>query len=489
MDAQLTLKARPTVIGSASDFTYKWAVNIGLTQIDATRLALAVDELVADIVQFAYPHDEEGTFDILFRHDMSRVEVTLFETGEPFDPDRHPYDRDRAMITGNFEGAGLELVRHLVDDFIFLNKGKGGKEFRLSKEIVSEHIVDILPESELRRNEPATLQGGYVLSPLKLEDAEDIAKLIYRNYGYSYPKEELYHPKKIELAMVRKEKFGVMVRTSAGEPVGYFAVMRSTDSMIGEVGEAVVSPQHRRRGLMKRMLEALIEMAQSSDMYALFGQAITVHTISQQVNQHFNFVSCALLLAEAPPVRFRAINEEYPQALSEMIEMRILQPIDIRKVYLPGRYKTILRKIYRQLGLTISEQKPNLERPAGSTLLDVDIDYEDQTADLIVRRYGNDLTIILDELLPSLREKSCNAVYLDLPLHSQETAIVVDELHELGFIFSGLMPLMHRSQDYLRMQLPFTRLDMDLIHVWSELGKAIKDLITEELYALYYVEK
>mgnify|MGYP006422759625 CR=1 FL=1 len=75
-----------------------------------------------------------------------------------------------------------------------------------------------------------------------------------------------------------------------------FAVLQPYDADIGGVGEAVVDAGHRRRGLMKRMLEMLIREARAHGLSAVFGEAVTVHDISQRVNQHFQTESTALLL-------------------------------------------------------------------------------------------------------------------------------------------------------------------------------------------------
>jgi hypothetical protein len=85
MDQQLDLRNHASVIGPATDFAYRWGLNVGLSDAKARQLALAVDELVTDVVCFAYPGAEE-TFQIAFRADLSAAEVIIQEQGVPFDP-------------------------------------------------------------------------------------------------------------------------------------------------------------------------------------------------------------------------------------------------------------------------------------------------------------------------------------------------------------------------------------------------------------------
>ncbi len=480
IDTQLTLKNKVSVIGSVSDFTYKWGMNAGLSEEDAVRLSLAVDELVTDVVLFAFG-DEEGRFDVLYRWNPSSVEVIVREFGEPFDPERHRYDPERALREGNFEGAGFEVIRHMVDDFVFINKGRGGKEFRLVKKTSGEHIADLLVEERPPSQTLPAPDTTYVIEPAHEEDAEDIAKLIYRTYGYTYVKEELYFPKKIALAFEREEKFGVIARTSEGEAVGYFAVLRTTDSRIGEVGEAVVAVPHRKRGIMTRMLHRLIEMSRERGLLGLFGEAVTVHTISQKANAKFHMQTTALMLADFPTAIYKGLTESYPQDVSIVIDFLPLHRIETAGRYLPPAYRAILTDIYRLLGITVHDLPPETPALAERSGIDLKISYEYKHALLVVNTYGTDLTDRLRHTLRSLRKEDVHAVYLDLPLDDPVTKTIIPDLRGCGFVFSGLMPLFHHERDYLRLQKVYVPLDFDLIHVYSEMAHRLKDLIAREL--------
>jgi len=84
MDQELRLRNHASAIDPATDFTYKWGLNVGLSETKAQRLALAVDEIVTDVVRFAYPGEEE-TFQIAFRSDLSTAEeiVTFARSCRP----------------------------------------------------------------------------------------------------------------------------------------------------------------------------------------------------------------------------------------------------------------------------------------------------------------------------------------------------------------------------------------------------------------------
>lgn len=482
-DATLNLTSDISVIGSVVDFTYKWSVNAGLTEDDAVRLTQAVDELVTDIVLFAYPEQKEpGNFEVHFSSDFSSVQVKILEYGEPFDPNRHLYNSEMAINEGDFDGAGFELIKFLTDEFSFENRGAKGKFFQLVKYIVAEHEPDLLPEQQPESKKTQLDHTEFAVSSIDAHDAEDIAKLIYRSYGYSYPKEDMYYPKRIAMAILRKKKIGVLARTSTGRPAGYFAILESTDSDVGEVGEAVVAPTYRRKGLFKKMMEMLIENASESKLQAIFGKAIGLHEISQKVNREYGFKTTGLLLADFPAIHLYELMEPYPQPVSEIVDFLLLKNYKKQHIYLPERYSDILRDMYTELEVQpdFFESKKN-PKYSPVTNIDMKIDYSQKNSLLIIRSAGEDILDIIERKVTYLKNKNLNIIYIDLPLDHSVTPLLIEPLREMGFLFSGLMPHFHKRKDHLRMQYIICNLDLSLIVTYSEMSERVLSLIKQEM--------
>lgn len=482
MDQHLELRNHASVIGPATDFAYRWGLNVGLSDDKAQRLALAVDEIVTDVVRFAYPGEEE-TFQVEFRTDMSTAEVIIQEQGVPFDPSAVAYERSQAVDEGDFNRAGYAVVEHCVDEVQFLNKGADGKEFRLVQHIEADHIVDLAPAEVVQDPSVPDEDMSYTLDPAAPSDAMEIAKLIYRTYGHTYSKEELYYPDKIEQALRNDEKFGVLVRTEYGAAVGNFAVLRDDDSAIGEVGEAVVDVNHRRQGLMTRMLEALVEAAEDEGLVGVYGSAVTAHEISQRANARFDFVSSALNLAFQPRERFTGLLDDYPQPISNLIDFKPLVSYDTVRPHLPAPYADLLTAIYDALGATVkppTEEGPKTPRPDESGI-DARIEYEFEHAVLVVERVGEDLVTQVEQTIEDLDGSALNALYVDLPLGSPYTPAATAQLRDAGFVLGGLAPRFHREQDHLRLQRPFVNLDPEAIVVYSDLAHALKEQVMTEL--------
>jgi len=480
-DAELRLKVEASIIGSISDFTFRWAFNNGLDETNCNRLSLSVTEIITDIVRFAYPeHTSTGDLEIQFLRHPGNLEILIHEWGEPFDPDRHVYDLKAVWEHHDFEGAGLRLIKFLTDEFNFINKGSRGKIYRLVKYLITKS------EHSLPLNEPETEQAklgeiNFDIKAITTDDAEDVAKLIYRCYGHTYPKEELYHPKKIEQSVVRQQKIGVIARTDDGIPAGYFAVLDTTDSNVGEVGEAVVAPPYRRRGLFKRMMRALIRNAEAGGLDGLYGKAIALHQFSQRVNNEFGYCTTGILLADFPAVNLKNIDSNISQPVSEIIDFLPLRPLIDRTVYLPERYAVILKKCYKNLEVyNLNQAKHEVESTRVCTL-DSKIDFKEKSGLIVIRELSRNFEDSLLEKVRALAKHNLNVIYLDIPLMRGNIDSVVEFLHENGFIFSGLFPLYHNNEDYLRMQRLYCNLDLSEIVTYSPMSTNIKQLLEKEL--------
>lgn len=485
MEAYLYLEAHIKAIEPATDFTYKWCESMGMQKDEAARFTLAVDELLTDMILFAYP-DTDGYIELWYRYSLPQLEIIIQESGEPFDPDKYWYSRDKALEENNFEGAGLELVRQLTDHFLYLNRGRDGKEFRLSKQLSEKSYSDIQRYNEDTPESTEVEDFTYELSPVTKEDAEDIAKLIYRSYDYSYSKEDLYFPKQNELAIEYGKKFGIIVRTQRGYPVGYFTVIKAQDSLIGEVGEAVVSPPHRKKGLMNHMMKGLIDMSKKRGIMGLYGLALTVHTISQKVNKTFGFGSTALLVAVTRGSKHADFITDDGQPKSILVDFLPLKRSWNPTVYLPEHYRLILQKLYDQFGVSLDIKDSSLYTvgEAGKTEMNLKFTYKNKTAQVVVTNIGDHFITSAESMMRSLQEVDLHAVYFDIPLQNTPNNEAVEWLRTNGFIFAGLMPMNHYEKDFLRLQKILVPVNFDRINVYSEIAKNLKNFISDEYHGI-----
>jgi len=491
MDAAFQISTDWKIINPVCDFTYSWGVNCGLTKGDALRFSVAVSELITDVILFAFPDDSSQYFEIKFFHTFYNVEIVISELGEPFDPDRHTYNPHKAAHQDDFDGAGFLLIKSFSDDFSFINKGKEGKEFRLAKYVQIRKIDELLQQSAERREiekESDDDQDSiidiedFTVKRIKTSDAVDIAKLFYRTYGYTYNNEDLYLPKKIEASLLSKDKLGVIARKIDGEAIGYFSVIPIENSRVAKVAEAVVSPRYRRNGVMNSMMKQLIEIAKSRKITMLLGEAVTVHPVSQRVNTKFGYKTTALLLASSANVKYKGFDEEYPQPVSIAMDfLPILYPSE-KPVFLPQKYSDIILETYNELGFHVTQENTTSFHLADKSDIDVEIHYSSSSSLIIVKKYGKDFFTVLSDMIKSLEEKSPKTILLDLPLENKATPEQLANAAQLSFIYCGVLPQYHFNADFLRLQKVYSDINFNIIEIYSDFGKKIKSLISDEYH-------
>jgi anti-sigma regulatory factor (Ser/Thr protein kinase)/N-acetylglutamate synthase-like GNAT family acetyltransferase len=481
MDVSLSLKSKISNIESVVDFCHSWSMSHGLNSKESNEFALAFDELITDIILFAF-REEEDFFDICFYHNPSYLEIIINEKGEPFEPEKYIYNKQKVINENNFNGAGLKIIHKFTDNFLFINKGKSGKEFRLVKNILHhQHISDLI--REIPKKEDNLENTNFSVLQVKPEDAEDISKLIYYTYGYTYPKEDMYYPQRIFKYLEKGKKFGVISRRSDGKASGYFAVIKADDSKIGEVGEAVVSPEYRSKGLMSIMMTLLINMSKEKGLKAIFGEAITAHMVSQKVNAKFEFNSTAILLGVYPSTIQKGFNHKQ-ERISVVSEFLMLNQRKELELYLPSRYKKIFKEIYFSLGIKVKDKRITKIEYKETSCMKLKVSYKYLNVSIIVESFSEDFFEVLEKKTEFFKDKGIKVIYIDLPLKNPITKVITDELSNRGFIFSGLLPLFHKEEDYLRMQMPFYKVDFRHIKLLSKMAKKIKKVIQREIKIL-----
>jgi len=94
---------------------------------------------------------------------------------------------------------------------------------------------------------------NYDIHTIRENEYAQVAKCIYKVYGYSYPNEDLYYPEKIKLLNKAGKLISVIATDEKGQEVGHYTLERYDLGHIAETAQAIVIPQHRKRELIEKM--------------------------------------------------------------------------------------------------------------------------------------------------------------------------------------------------------------------------------------------
>lgn len=116
----LTLPNEIEAIHQLSEFIDGFCEEIGIGMDVCSRLNLAVEEAVVNVISYAYPKGTTGYVDIEMEVDHDILTVVISDTGVPFDPTK----KADADITLSVEerpigGLGIHLVRKIMDEVTY----------------------------------------------------------------------------------------------------------------------------------------------------------------------------------------------------------------------------------------------------------------------------------------------------------------------------------------------------------------------------------
>lgn len=113
----LTLKNDVHEVTKLSSFEKALFEKIGLEDALASKMRLAVEEAVVNVMEYAYPIGEEGEIEVCMTTDSECLTVVVTDAGMPFDPTlKEGVDISLSAEERQIGGLGIHLLRALMDD-------------------------------------------------------------------------------------------------------------------------------------------------------------------------------------------------------------------------------------------------------------------------------------------------------------------------------------------------------------------------------------
>ncbi|KYJ86850.1 GNAT family N-acetyltransferase [Sulfurovum riftiae] len=425
-----------------------------LTEEDTEALIESTEELMRNAILHAYK-DRQGYIQIGLHPFKTGLRIDVHDWGLPMS-----YKKHISVPLEENASEGFNRIYDLMDLFEYQNLGKDGKKFviikyashPLHKEEKVEKTVPLLPDKK-----PGVKKGEDDLPVIVREfaegDEEGIARLIYKNYGYSYIKDLFYYPQKVFES--HGKKFYSIVAQREGRIIGHFALVLVPESTIAEIGVAVVDPEFQGRGIMNRMLKLVLKKAREIKLDAVFGEAIMFHIYSQKANLHHGFSEAALMLGKVP-VDTTIVNNELAQKYKRgaVLVGYYFFTKERKKLYLPEVYKKQIKRTYSSATIPFVKAKKRREKVPEHVFLSYTFDPPTNIAKIRIDHYGKDLKQKFLILLDQLKAKHCDMIYADISLEKiPQIDKVVKLMNKRGFFYSGVMFFYHERGDYLRLQL------------------------------------
>jgi len=481
MNVSLDFTNERRLLSSVQALLREALAQLPLSDAAADSLARLAAGAVDHAITHAYPAGETGTIRLSLTEQGGRLEVRVRDFGLPQDTPAaeqalHTSKRHRQPLFGcDVEGV--------ADELHWLGFGPEGKAFQIIKWLDDDHVAEATKQSDLAAFEdepPLAPEQEYDVRRLQSEDAAQVSQLIYRAYGNTYFNEDVYYPRRVAAQNEHGTLVSFVAVTAEGEVVGHYALEFDQEGPVAEVGQAVVNPAHRQRGLMTRMKDAALAHAAEAKLTGWFADAVCVHPYTQKSNVEHGGKLCCVDLGISPATeKFRGFTEEGQQRISCMLYFHWLRQPEKRTVYVADRHRAIIEQIYQNLDCPVDFGKP--QPPAEHGLLASEVEERAKLATLRITKLGSDSVHELLHIKRQLLEHGkAEAIFAELPLADPGAATVAERLEEAGFGILGIAPHFAANGDILRMAYHVEPLSREAIKVYEPFGEELLDYVLAE---------
>jgi anti-sigma regulatory factor (Ser/Thr protein kinase)/GNAT superfamily N-acetyltransferase len=479
--ARITLSAKLEFLPAVAGFLREISARLGLAGNDIGQLELVVEEACMNVIEHAFDPGEQGSFDVVILRQPGRVVVAVEDQGLPFDFRKFDVEKE--------SGLGTILMKAFADEIHFLNLGRCGKRVELVKNLPYKDVEAYISEEEKDRALPLPSIPKDVAVTIRLmtpDDSVDLARCVYRCYGYTYANGDVYFPDRVREFLESGLMVSHVALTPDGGIIGHIAIRKeSPDARIGERGQAVVDPRYRGHGLLNKLVSSSVENAKATGMYGTYSEAVTVHTYSQKAAFSIGARETGILLGFTPATMlFKKIQEgDRQQRQAAVLLYTRYNDEPFRDVYPPFHHQAIIRRIYernnfRRNIVNALDVKEQADVPPSSQV-DIRVQTDASRAFMCITQYGADLEELVKFRLRELCLRRIDCIYIDLPLSHPATPKFCASMEMLGFFFAGIIPEMSEG-DVLRLQyLNNVDVDLENIQIASDFGKELLDYVAK----------
>jgi len=465
--------------------------HMGFDENEQSKLRAAVGEALRAIIKSAFEPGDRQSINVSCGRVPGGLEIIVKEKGAPFEAEELIYGKT-VVITDSMTGQNVATMRDLVDEVAVSNLGPEGMEVHLIKYLKDQNLDDYLSACQPERFRPPSPRPE-ILKKIEFEvrfmrpsEAIEVAKSVYRAYGYSYFYEYAYYPERIVDLNASGQMISAVALTSEGEIAGHCAIFNSEDSGVAEIGLALVRPEFRGHGCLLALAEFLLNQGGSKGLKGLYVRAVTSHTFSQQVADRLGFHACGILLGyAASSVSFKEIAEQLSQRETFVVAHQYLENPSGLRIYAPPQHRSFIAKLYKNLGVnaaavapvnpmqmdlaeeSVFKIKSSVFIPAGVAVIEI-------------VRYGTNIVSEIRNLVKQLCLKHYDLILMYLNMSDSGTFCLTEEFEKLGFFFSGILPGASDGEALILQYLNNVPIDYERIELHSRMGGEILDYIRQK---------
>ena len=459
-------------------FVTETARCLGGTDREIASLGMASEEAGLHIIEHFPGEGLNEQFEVTCEVCGDSLRVVFSNMGLPVNHEALPrYEADQPEE--NIDGLGLFLIGKMVDQYEFVNHGRDGWRTIMRKRL--DHLKT--PASLLDGESDASLalsKEKLRIMPATAEHVPGIVELAYRNYGYSYSKEEFYYVDRLRQAIADGRVRSFVAINPVDRVVGNMAILYGADTHdVAEVGAVMVQPEYRRSmGLVQLIKVVRNEIKGKADSPTIIeANLVTTHILSQKACGVFHFTPMALKLSVHGRAKFKNLAESVDEQRETLLHaVAVTRPVMPLQLFVPKRHAAVSNRLFTHANLPVKLVDSPSELPEQTVVYiqrHPDADY----AILFANPPGEDISAVLHAQLFELESDGVKTVYIRFPAWLPLPPALEGDTRILRMFFSGWVV---ESPD--RWWLQYTRLngqrfDFSHIQLSDPLALELRDYI------------
>jgi anti-sigma regulatory factor (Ser/Thr protein kinase) len=104
------------------DYITDQAVSMGFVDADISKIQMASEEILTNVIKYAYVEDNGGDVEITCQETRDKLlEIVIKDMGVPFNPleDSAEVDVNASLEERRIGGLGVMMVQHMMDDISY----------------------------------------------------------------------------------------------------------------------------------------------------------------------------------------------------------------------------------------------------------------------------------------------------------------------------------------------------------------------------------
>lgn len=406
---------------------------------DIFRLNLSVEEAMANVIKYGLTQSKDQYFDIAIRVEGKEFVVVICDKGIPGD-----------FISDNYDDKlGVTIMQNSLDRLVIKNLGSQGREQHLTKYLSAPIIFEKrFQEQRLELPDDITFD----IHKTSREEAIEVARCIYDEFGFSYISEIVYYPERFFEACQSGDIYSIVATAPNGEIAGHLALTMLDDFPgVAEMGIGVVKKKYRKYSIMKVLTDKIIEHASIlSGVNAMMAEPVAYHPITQKICESYKLLPCGF--------NFHYVGNELKNSFAETddrysvgLAFKVFNKDSLHEIYVPADTLPLVNHIYNSLNLNfeVLNAKPvSLEK---SWIITKSIPLM-KIGRIFINKSGKDLKEQLKFSISTLKKEKCEVIFMYLNMCDEAIDFAYKSAIEHSFFCNGCFP-MSTNGDFLCMEL------------------------------------